>query len=295
MTGRIGILVIHGMGSQRPGYADDLIKSVGRRLRHRTERLVWQEIHWADSLKDREDRLWTDMTSAVTPDGRSVDLRWRRTREFIVHNFGDAIAYHRDFADGSAYRIIHDAVSSSITMLKRGLDDPDAPVVVLAHSLGAHIMSNYIWDRQRLSGDNARLERLPTLTSMITFGCSIPLFSLSFDIAEPILLPSPDLPGTAMRRRARWINLLDADDVLAWPLRPLYARSRDRLTEAQRQTVERIEDRMIDAGGILRAWNPASHMAYSTDDDLSIATADHLGELLDALDRPSADTPPAGL
>jgi len=40
---------------------------------------------------------------------------------------------------------------------------------------------------------------------------------------------------------------------------------------------------MMDAGSLLTAWNPASHTAYDTDDDLATIAAEHLGELLDAL------------
>ena len=303
MSRRVGILVIHGMGSQRPGYARDLIGSVGSSLARRSDRLVWKEIHWADALKSRETRLLCDMDAALTPDGATVDLRWRRTRTFVLHNFGDAIAYHRDSSVGSAYRVIHGIVSSSIADLNAEIADPLAPVVVLAHSLGGHIMSNYIWDRQREDGhidtasdfanpDEVRLEPLPTLTSFITFGCSIPLFSLSFDVAEPILLPAPDVPGGPVRSVSRWINLLDPDDVLAWPIRPLYSRHAERLGAGQRATLERIEDRMIDAGGLLTGWNPASHTSYDTDDDLTTVVADHLRELLDALDGWSNGHPP---
>ncbi|NNF05035.1 MAG: hypothetical protein HKN17_11285 [Rhodothermales bacterium] len=286
MSHRIGILVIHGMGSQRPGYADRLTASISSSLGRRSSRIVWQEIHWADALLDREAQLGRDMDAAVTPLGAPVLLRWRRTRAFVVHNFGDAIAYHRDASSGSAYRLIHRVVSASIAALKHNLDDQAAPVVVLAHSLGGHIMSNYIWDRQHVSArqDADEFEALPTLTSIITFGCSIPLFSLSFDVAEPILLPSPELPDGAVRRMARWINVLDPDDVLAWPLRPLYARHADRLSGAQRETLARIEDRLVDVGGLLTAWNPASHTRYDSDDDLARTIADHLDDVLDALD-----------
>ena len=88
------------------------------------------------------------MQTAVEPDGTVISLDWRRAREFVVHNFGDAIAYQRDVPKGSdAYKMVHTIVSSNVKEIGKDLPDAKAPIVVIAHSLGAQIMSDYIWDR----------------------------------------------------------------------------------------------------------------------------------------------------
>ena len=117
------------------------------------------------------------MQRAVEPGGAGgagIDLDWRRVREFVVHNFGDAVAYQRDSVrEGSAYTAVHRIISSRLRALKTALADRTAPIMVVAHSLGAHMMSNYIWDRQRRRrGEPDALEDIPTLVSVISFATS---------------------------------------------------------------------------------------------------------------------------
>ena len=98
MATRIGALVIHGMGSQERGFSTGLQLAVSKRLDTRAGRIAWQEVHWGDVLEPRETELWNWMRRAKQPDGSALPLDWRPVREFVVHNFGDAIAYHRDQA-----------------------------------------------------------------------------------------------------------------------------------------------------------------------------------------------------
>ena len=142
----------------------------------------------------------------------------------------------------AAYADIHDVVSGDLRTLKSNLDDPTAPIVVIAHSLGAHIMSNYVWDRQHWKGGADPLEGIHTLVSMISFGCNVPLFSLSFDVARPINLPGRAITRPALKTAARWLNYLDKDDVLGWPMKTLYRKNLAKLTKAQRATVNKIRD-----------------------------------------------------
>lgn len=286
MSGAIGVFVIHGMGSQRPGYSADLVAEITRRLGDDDARVRWQEAHWAYLLKDREDELWEWMQQATEPSGSTIELDWRRVREFVVHNFGDALAYQRDWTPGkSAYLAVHENISNELIALKTALDDPQAPIVVMAHSLGAHMMSNYIWDRQHPpKGTSDALEDIPTLTGMITFGCNIPLFSLSFPVAKPITLPGKRVRKPSLRAAARWLNFLDRDDVLAWPLRPLYEKNLTKLNKTQKRTVARIEDREINVGSLVTSWNPGVHGDYWTDNDFTKIVAEYLKRLILLLD-----------
>jgi len=285
---KLGILVTHGMGSQHPGYATPFIEEVSRRLGAAAAAVAWQEVYWADVIARREDDLWACMQRAVDPCDRPIPLDWRGVREFVVHNFGDAIAYQRDLSPGdSTYDAIHARVSDEIARLRRALPSRRAPIVVVAHSLGAHIMSNYLWDRQHPDPDRPdTLEGVPTLASFVTFGCTIPLFALAFPVARPITVPGRAIQGP-LREASRWLNFLDRDDVLGWPIRPLYEKDRSRLTRAQKRTVERIEEYEINVGGVTKSWNPVSHTGYWTDDDFTRPVAAHLRRLLSALHDPA--------
>jgi hypothetical protein len=284
MAGKIGVLVIHGMGAQKRGFSAGMREAVSGFLGSDPARVAWEEIYWADVLEPRETELWTWMRKAQEPDGSPIPLDWRTIREFVVHNFGDAIAYHRD-QSASAYNDVHTVISNSVRALAVALADPQAPIVVMAHSLGGHMMSNYLWDRQHGAAAAAgTLEAIPTLAAMITFGCNIPLFSLSYPVAKPIMLPDTGITNPKLVAVSRWLNFLDRDDVLGWPLRPLYAKNLGDLDEAQKRTVQRIEDHEINVGGALANWNPAAHGAYWTDEDFTSPVAAYLDRMFAAMD-----------
>ena len=280
---KLGVLVIHGMGTQKAGYSKDMRDKVARRMRADAKAVVWKELFWANALRDRETNLWNAMLTAREPDGDRIPLDWQSVREFIVHNFGDALAYHRDGQQVSAYQEIHNVVNDGVRALKQRLDLPTSPSVVLAHSLGAHIMSNYIWDRQHWGGTEADpFEPIDSLLGMVTFGCNIPLLSLSYPIAKPIYLPGGNV-NDKLRKVSKWLNYLDRDDVLGWPLRPLYELRMNGLDDRQKETVERIEDHEINVGNFASSWNPLAHAHYWTDDDFIRPVAAYLRRIVKLL------------
>jgi hypothetical protein len=285
MSGALGALVIHGIGTPKCGFASPMIDKIGGQLGARASRVVWQPILWSTALNKEEDRFDAVMKTAADPSGEHIPLRWACVRKFIVHNLGDAIAYQRE-REPAAYVRINRIVSDKIGELKAKLNDPSAPIVILAHSLGGHIMSSYIWDRQarHKKGVADEYERLSTLAGMVTFGCNIPLFTLALSAAVPIDLPGPDVTKPALIAASRWLNFLDADDVLGWPLRPLYAKDASTFDAIQQRTLSKLEDYEINAGNILESWNPASHDGYWTDRDFVTPAAAFLGTVLDAID-----------
>ena len=120
---------------------------------------------------------------------------------------------------------------------------------------------------------------------MITFGCNMPLFSLSFSEARPIVLPGKGIRKAPLKAVSKWLNYFDQDDVLGWPMKPLYEKNYKKLSKAQKNTVDRIEDYEINVGGGLTSWNPGSHAKYWTDNDLTRPAARYLKEIVAALDN----------
>ena len=279
----LGALVAHGMGRQEAGFAEGLRSRVAAQLGESAGLVVWQEVLWAPILEPRESDLWNAMQRAVDPQGAAIPLDWARVRRFVLHNFGDATAYQRDQHVESAGQLIHQRVSNAIEKLSERLADPTAPIVVLAHSLGGHIMSNYIWDRQHPSADQQvgqPLLPLPTLAGMITFGCNIPLFALAYRDAKPIDLPGTAISDPALVAAVRWLNFLDRDDVLGWPLRPLYEKDAADFSPGQKRTLDHLEDHEIGVGGAVTGWTPAAHDYYWEDADFVGPVARYFESLL---------------
>lgn len=289
MAYKLGVLILHGMGSQTPNYADPMIKELEKRIKKHhinPDDIRWESAYVAGVLQGKQTRLWRELS-------RNHKLRWAKLRQFIIHSLGDAVAYQPVEARKriNVHAQIHKKILGHLKRLRSSLraglspTDSDRPFVVLSHSLGCFMISNYIWDRQHnrdatIYGGNAFLE-MKTLAGIVTFGCNIPLFSLAYEKYDSITFPDKVLPryfpqGTPkarIRAAAQWLNFYDRDDVLGYPLKPLSA--------SYKATVTR--DIQINVGGILSSWNPRSHSEYWTDNDFTKPVARFLAGILKLL------------
>lgn len=273
MSAKLGILVVHGMGSQGPGFAGEFMNEVNDRLRQAgglETQVAWQPAWWSEILEPHETALWDKLYA-------NNDLDYIKLRQFMIHNFADALAYQRlGTGKSDYYRKIHESIREYLASLRLALGDADAPLIVVAHSLGSVILSNYLWDQQSVKkrknlvrGRNA-FERLETLAGLVTFGSNIALFSLAHNPYTGFAFPPPKLPPN-LQPAARWANFYDPDDVLGYPVKPLCA-----AYEANAQ----VEDHAVNVGGLLTSWNPVSHAEYWTDDDFTEPVAEQIKNVL---------------
>ncbi|MEL6754438.1 MAG: hypothetical protein AAFO57_10460, partial [Pseudomonadota bacterium] len=223
----LAVAVIHGIGTQRRlegdlAFSRPLCGRVAGRLGpSRFERIAWREIHWSEVIAERQEE-YVESIKDLT--------RSRFFRRFFVNNFGDAGAYQHTHATAlgdddqpshNTYSRIHAEVSAALFELQR-LTSPQAPLVILAHSLGGHIMSNYIYDvQQRARRGQFAFQNVSTVAGLITFGCNIPLFLFSYpkEGITPIARPDSGLPA-ALRRETWWLNFHGVHDLLGYPLAP---------------------------------------------------------------------------
>jgi hypothetical protein len=258
MEPELGILVIHGIGIQEKTFANGLMDKVNGSLKNLgviPDAVAWEPAFWADLLTDDERKLWDKLSA-------SHGLGWETVRKFIINVLADAVAYQRDPEEPKdMYRRIHARIREHIAHLRVSLGGRDKPLIVIAHSLGSVIASNYTWDEQRQnkysSGTNP-FERMETLASLVTFGSNIPLFTLALSDPKPIQFPPAQLPAN-LKAAAQWLNFFDPDDVLGYPLKPL--------SPSYGETVS--ADIEVNVGGLFTSWNPISHTEYWTDDDFT--------------------------
>jgi hypothetical protein len=297
LSHKIALLVIHGIGSQKPGYSDGFRKEMTKRL-VKTHGLpesdfTWGEVFWADILTAREEKFFRDMD-----DQNPVDWLW--LRKFLLTTFADAAAYSRVPGDpSSTYFQIHARIKQTLAALDTG----DAPLLIpFAHSLGGHIITNYIYDVRKWTAIKARhagmtkakrasalaalrpsdrkalnvvsrgaesdFMRLKTLAGIVTFGCNIPLFTFALDNPQPVDFRGEDLTP-AQKKAARWLNYYDRDDVLGYPLKPI--------NPAYEKGVS--EDIEINVGGPFTSWNPLSHDHYWTDNSFTKRAAAYVAAM----------------
>src|SRR5256885_11146618 len=105
MAAKLGILVVHGMGSQKnPHFADEMMGQVNRHVKDlgRDPRdIAWQPAYWADILEEHEKELWNKLS-------RNHNLSFQSLRRFVLSNLGDAVAYQREpCGDPDVYRRVH--------------------------------------------------------------------------------------------------------------------------------------------------------------------------------------------
>ena len=222
MTKTVAVAVIHGMGIQTrdpglptdvPTFSSDLYARVEAELSGAGMRTVaWREIFWQDILQRRQDRYYDRLEHS----GLVTVLR-----KFVMTRLSDAASYRLPSnAHDVVYSEIHERVRSVLDELRDDVGE-DAPLVLVAHSLGAHILSNYIYAATEKPPYINGFAGFETLSSFITFGTNIPVFLMS--IAEDDLCPIA--PKVAKDWQDGdppwWLNHYDLHDPLAYPLEML--------------------------------------------------------------------------
>ncbi|NQV37488.1 MAG: hypothetical protein HQ509_05710 [Candidatus Marinimicrobia bacterium] len=194
---------------------------------------------------------------------------------------GDASAYRcvKDTPNTTYYKI-HTRIRIALhELFNIGLGGTNVPLIIMAHSLGGHIMSNYIWDMQIFDPENPVLyhpenlsdfEKFHTLTGIVTFGCNIPLFTFANSEVKTIQFP-PDSLSEDLKAKARWMNFYDPDDILGYPLRPI---------EAYAEIIKTEDEKAINSGGWFSSWNPLSHSGYWTDNDFTKPVAEYFSKFI---------------
>jgi hypothetical protein len=260
---KIAVLTLHGMGKTEKNYA----KGIQDKLTERVGNVAWNDgvhfhpIYFQDILQGHQDAVWARTKGHVD---------WKKLRKFFLFSFSDATSLESNKAGpNSVYtqtqKVILDALIDAYNELGKA-----GPLVIISHSLGCQVISNYLWDASRQGGANAgiwetqpsnipagsqlnRFVRGKTLKRLFTTGCNIPIFVAGQRDIKPIPKPNAGF---------QWHNYYDEDDVLGWPLKPLSPKY-----------AQLVKDHEINAGGglfgsFIKSWNPLSHGEYWSDSDV---------------------------
>ncbi|HEX5841419.1 MAG TPA: hypothetical protein VFY62_02955 [Pseudomonas sp.] len=271
---KLAVAIIHGIGIQADErndegqhlFAQQLIAGLRRQLGVDAEQVAFQTLYWA-SVLDKRQLAFLDKL-------RDQPVRWRWLRRIVTLFLGDASGYRKvSQAYDTTYEEVHQCLRSGLNALRAKVD-ADTPLVVLAHSLGGHIFSNFVWDQQRINkAESCPLDpflALETLSGLVTFGCNIPLFTFAYDPVVPIRFPGHCLTE-AMHAQARWLNLYAPADPLGYPLRPL-----------PEYAAVVAEDRAMPVGPWYARYTPLSHLTYWNDRRFQRYIARYLNQLLTA-------------
>jgi len=303
----IAVLFVHGVEVRDPNYCAAAIDRLRREFVKHTgdqesagDALIIEPAYWVPVVAGHEDRLLQHTFDARTKSYYQVLDRWvaqvdagsalalaplaatgllRKVpgitnmdfptlRCLMTYFVGDAVAYQVTQSDSRVYDAIHAKIDMALHRLAKRAG-PQAPLCIVAHSLGTVIASDYVWDQQRQTGRLKRspgpsasrqratpLERCQTLALLYTLGCPIPLWTLRYgDFGEPIDFPVPTLAGLHPELSPEWINFYDRDDVVAYPLRGL----------GPKYAAAISEDRAVAVGPPVVRDTPLAHPWYWND------------------------------
>jgi pimeloyl-ACP methyl ester carboxylesterase len=254
---RLAIAVIHGIGGLTKAepeqtaartFSEPLRYGLIARLGAETvaRDIAWREIFWNDLIQPRQDRFEARHARRM-PVGP--------LRRFVISGLGDAGTYAWSPDPCSIYQRIHARVAAALDALEA--DTGGGPLLLVAHSMGGHILSNFLWDRlKRPTPGATAFQRIETLAALVTFGCNIPVFAFSHD---PVCAIAP--PDTPHRLRPWWRNYYAPADPLGFPLA---ASGGGYAALAAGPDPELIDDPVWPGIPLIQSATPWSHTAYWT-------------------------------
>lgn len=223
----VRVLIVHGIGHEGPGFAQDLTAGCARAMQAALSRLgapgnaaelLAEEALWDRYVADQQARLQRALRAQIPPLVLSGALAqvWHlvashvilRVRARVVPFVGDILAYQRP----DAKQLIGQELDAALTRLRAAAPATDAaiPLTVIGHSLGTVIASDYLWDRAQRPGGFA-------LRNFFTLGSPMAFYALRYgsgrveEFDKPLAIAPPGC----------WVNCYHPADPVATPLRRL--------------------------------------------------------------------------
>ena len=274
MSKKLGILVIRGSGESGFKKQEKFLGKIYKNLDKKgfpKDQIHHEMVDWYGPLQVQQETALDRMYAA------KLKLRSKATRRLIITNFGDLITYGgKPNTQSNGYADTHKLVHQSMLALRNELEE-NAPLIILAASMGTEIISNFIWDRQHATDPdpfgNSPFERFETLTGLFMLGNNFPIFAAAHDIdaMEPITFPTPDMdPG--LSAKAVWENYYDKNDSMGYPIKALNPK----------YAAANVKDIQINVGNLLTFWNLLSHFGYWRSRKLAKRIAGYIEDVFSA-------------
>lgn len=268
MAKKLAVMILHGMGNQgekrpadssKPSYSKKLHRAVRKNMGHHQfdENIAWREVSYSHITQENQDKYLKRI--------KGKRLRGRLLRSPVIKYLGDVAAYKPAISENDKsdiYKRIHAEIEMTVAQL-RADTSKTTPLIILAHSLGGHVISNYIYDMQKKKLTSPDMNNMNTIANLVTFGCNIPIFTFgwSFDDISAIKDPGRAL-ASHLHQKTWWKNYYDRDDVLGYPL------AQTGKGYAKLESSKQLEDKAIDAGWFVASSTIFSHSMYWGDVDL---------------------------
>ncbi|WGL18350.1 hypothetical protein PVT68_08650 [Microbulbifer bruguierae] len=219
------ILAAPGMGAVDEDFAAPLFRALEQALGDDWSRVHADTILCQGHLQPNIERVFDAM--------QKRDMDYLRARKFMLYGLAEASAQLADIDQrGGNYDKTQQAIYQTLERAAKATSDT-TPIILLSHSIGCSILSNYLWDAQRPTVSHGIWRdggpkgvhkgsakdlflRGKTLAHWYTLGASNPLWSAGM-ARDQIQAVTSDTRGYNFR----WKNFYHPDDLFGWPLKPL--------------------------------------------------------------------------
>ena len=288
---KLGIFIIRGSGSRKFTAQEKWVNKLNKGLSKRgvdTDLISYKFCDWYWPLEKEQETLIKKMKEL---EGLNVGP----IRKFLLTNISDLINYGgRPNLSVASYEEIHRRVHQDLQLLQEDLVT-NAPLIIVASSMGTEIINNHIWDRQKiesLPGVESRafdqfgltpFERIETLFGLFTLGHNLPIFASAYPVDElqPIRFPGNAI-SEELLKRSKWENIFDKNDPFGYPIRfinDFYDHSS-------------VEDIQMNVGGLIYSWNFTSHLRYWQSSKIRKRVEDFIATHWDAILADTERFPP---
>jgi hypothetical protein len=220
------ILTTPGMGAVNERFAEPLFAA----LRSGLGEEDWARIH-CDTIECQSHLVGN--IERVFEAMQRRDMDFLRARKFMLYGLAESAAQFGDIEQrGGNYDKTQQSIYTALENAAKAAGD-STPMILLSHSVGCSILSNYLWDAQRptvnhgiwrdggprgVHKGSARdlFLRLKNLSQWYTLGATNPLWCAGM-VREQIQAVTADTRGYNFQ----WKNFYHPDDLFGWPLKPL--------------------------------------------------------------------------
>ena len=133
---KLGVLTIHGIGKVPRNYADGFIGSLKNMIGKAEKDIAFGSIYYQNTQQANEERIWQRYSKNK--------LDWREARKFLLFGIADATSLEHSKGDFESNYILAQLEIAKELQAMRGKIEPDAPIIIIADSLGGHVLSCYI-------------------------------------------------------------------------------------------------------------------------------------------------------
>jgi len=218
MKKKQAIIFIHGIGTSTVGYSintqqhlKDKIKKLG--IDTGSSNFIFKEFVWSLNLSKTEMDLWGRIQDDTTSYGKK--LNWNNIRKKFILFIGDSFLYDQ----GNIWNGLENGLNELLVQIEQeaNTSSSDFEITIIAHSLGTVLLDDYlkkIANKENIKG--AEILKNNRLVNVFTIGSPLAIHTLKGDnigSAKPNIFWN--------REYGTWVNILDDDDVIAYPLKPI--------------------------------------------------------------------------